>query len=114
MNYGRKGVRAKQKALNSKTIKWERKLILSLFELVLIAMIGAGICGVAAGIGAFKGILSSTPDVRLSDIVASGQATIVYDRVGNEIDQYVGTDSNRIRVEMDMIPEHLGRAVLPA
>ena len=112
MNYGRKGVRAKQKALNSKTIKWERKLILSLFELVLIAMIGAGICGVAAGIGAFKGILSSTPDVRLSDIVASGQATIVYDRVGNEIDQYVGTDSNRIRVEMDMIPEHLGQAFI--
>ena len=112
MNYSRKGVRAKQKALNSKTIKWERKLILSLFELVLIGMIGIGICGVAAGIGAFKGILSDTPSIRFSDIVASGQATIVYDREGNEIDQYVSTDSNRIRVTMDMVPEHLGQAFI--
>ncbi|MDE6925709.1 MAG: penicillin-binding protein, partial [Acetatifactor sp.] len=110
MNYGRRGVRAKQKALVSKTIKWERKLILSVFELMLIALIGVGICGVAAGIGAFKGILSSTPDVRFSDIVASGQATIVYDREGNEIDQYVSTNSNRIRVDMDVIPEYLGQA----
>ena len=112
MNYSRKGVRAKQKALNSKTIKWERKLILSLFELALIGMIGIGICGVSAGIGAFKGILSDTPSIRFSDIVASGQATIVYDREGNEIDQYVSTDSNRIRVTMDMVPEHLGQAFI--
>ncbi|MCM1216405.1 MAG: transglycosylase domain-containing protein [Lachnospiraceae bacterium] len=112
MNYGRRGVRAKQKALNSKTIKWERKLILSLFELVLIAMVGLGICGVAAGIGAFKGILSSTPSIHFNDIVASGQATIVYDMEGNEIDQYVNTDSNRIRVEMAAIPEHLGQAFI--
>ncbi|MCM1540584.1 MAG: transglycosylase domain-containing protein [Blautia sp.] len=112
MNYGRRGVRAKQKALNSKTIKWERKLILSLFELALIAMVGLGICGVAAGIGAFKGILSSTPSIHFSDIVASGQATIVYDMEGNEIDQYVNTDSNRIRVEMAAIPEHLGQAFI--
>ncbi len=112
MNYGRRGVRAKQKALNSNVIKWERKLILSLFELILIAMIGLGICGAAAGIGAFKGILSSTPKVHFNDIVASGQATIVYDIEGNEIDQYVNTDSNRIRVEMDMIPEHLGQAFI--
>lgn len=110
MNYGRRGVRAKQKALNSKTIKWERKFVLSLFELMLIALIGIGVCGVSAGIGAFKGILSSTPDIRFSDIVASGQATIVYDREGNELDQYVSTDSNRIRVTMDMVPEHLGQA----
>ena len=112
MNYSRKGIRAKQKALNSKTIKWERKLILSLFELILIAVIGLGICGVAAGIGAFKGILSDTPSIRFSDIVASGQATIVYDREGNELDQYVSTDSNRIRVTMDMVPEHLGQAFI--
>ena len=113
MNYDRKGVRAKQRALNSKAIKWERKFILSLFELALIALIGVGICGISAGIGAFKGILASTPSIRVSDIVASGQATIVYDREGNELDQYVGTGSNRIRVNsMDMIPEHLGQAFI--
>lgn len=110
MNYGKKGVRAKQKALNAKASKWGRKLILTLLKVVLIAVIGVGICGVAGGIGAFKGILANTPTIRLSDVVASGQATIVYDREGNEIDQYVSTNSNRIEVSMEEVPRNLGLA----
>ena len=111
MNYGKKGVRAKQKALNSKTVKIERKILLSLVKLVLVAIIGIGICGVAAGIGAFRGILASTPTIRLDAVVASGQATIVYDCEGNEIDQYVSSNSNRLRVEsMDELPDYLGKA----
>ncbi len=110
MNYGKKGVRAKQKALNSKSAKWGRKIILTCFKVVLIAFVGVGICGVAAGIGAFRGILANTPSIRLSDVVASGQATIVYDCMGNEIDQYVSTNSNRIEVGMEQVPKHLGQA----
>jgi len=113
MNYGRKGVRAKQKALNSKTIKWEKKFLISLVKLTFAAMIGLAVCGVSAGIGAFKGILASTPSIRLSDVVASGQATIVFDREGNEIDRYVSMDSNRIPISsLDQVPEHLGQAFI--
>lgn len=110
MNYGKRGVRAKQKALNSKSVKWGRKITLTCVRVVLIAIVGLGICGVSAGIGIFHGILSSTPKIRLTDVVASGQATIVYDREGNEMDQYVSTNSNRIEVDMDQIPKHLGQA----
>lgn len=110
MNYGKKGVRAKQKALNSKSAKWGRKIALTCLKVVLIAFIGLGICGVSAGIGAFRGILASTPTVRLSGVIASGQATIVYDCEGNELDQYVSTSSNRIEVDMDEVPKHLGQA----
>lgn len=111
MNYGKKGVRAKQKALNSKSAKWGRKIILTFVKVVLIAFAGFGICGVSAGIGAFKGILADTPTVRLSGVIASGQATIVYDAEGNELDQYVSTNSNRIEIKsMDQIPDHLGKA----
>ena len=111
MNYGKKGVRAKQKALNSKTVKIEKKILLSLVKLVLVAIVGVGICGVAAGIGAFRGILASTPTIRLDAVVASGQATIVYDCEGNEIDQYVSSNSNRLRVEsLDELPDYLGKA----
>lgn len=111
MNYGKKGVRAKQRALNSKSIKWRKKIFLSLMELALIALIGIGICGVSAGIGAYKGILASTPQIRLGDVVASGQATIVFDCEGNEIDQYVSSNSNRLRIEsMDELPDYLGKA----
>ena len=94
MNYGKKGVRAKQKALNSKATKIERKLLLGLVKLALAAFIGIGICGTAAGLGAFK-----------------GQATVVYDCAGNEIDQYVSSNSNRLRIEsIDELPDYLGKA----
>ena len=38
MNYGKKGVRDKQKALHSKSAKWGRKLVLTLVNVVLIAI----------------------------------------------------------------------------
>lgn len=111
MNYGKRGVRAKQRALNSKTKKLGRKLILTLVKLALASVIGIVICAVCAGLGAYKGILASTPQIHLSDVVATGEATIVYDCEGNEIDQYVSMNSNRIQINsMDLIPKHLGNA----
>lgn len=84
--------------------------MLTCIKLALVAIIGIGICGVSAGMGAFMGILSATPTIRLSDVVASGQATIVYDSEGNELDQYVSSNSNRIQVTMDQVPKYLGQA----
>ena len=110
MNYGKNGVRAKQRALNAKSAKIGRKLVVTCVKLILYAIIGVGVCGVSAGIGAFRGILASAPDAPLDDIMPSGQATIVYDCEGNEIDQYVSANSNRIIVDMDQIPKHLGQA----
>jgi penicillin-binding protein 1A len=110
MNYGKKGVREKQKALNSKSGKWGRKIVLTCVKVTLVAFLGIGICGVATGIGMFHGILQDTPNIHVSDVVTSGQATIVYDREGNEIDQYVSTNSNRINVTIDQVPQHLGQA----
>ncbi len=110
MNYGKKGVRAKQKALNSKSGKWGRKITLIGVKLALAAILCVGVTGVAAGIGLFHGILESTPQIRVSDVVAVGEATIVYDKEGNEIDQYVSTNSNRIEVTIDQVPTHLGQA----
>lgn len=110
MNYGRKAVRAKQRELNSKTTKWGRLLLLTIVRAALLGCVGLGVCGVALGLGAFRGILEDTPKIRLADVVASGQATIVYDCEGNEMDQYVSTNSNRIVVTWDQVPKHLGQA----
>ena len=111
MNYGKNGVRAKQKALNSKAQRWERKILLTAVRLILTAFVGVVICAAAGAIGIYRGILSSTPTIRLSDVVAIGEATIVYDCEGNEIDQYVSTNSNRIQINnMDQLPDYLGQA----
>ena len=110
MNYGKKGVRAKQRAINAKSGKWGRKFVLTVVKLLLAGILGVGICCITAGIGMFHGILADTPNIRVSDVVAPGQATIVYDKAGNEIDQYVSMNSNRIEVTIDQVPVHLGQA----
>ena len=110
MDYSKKGIRKKEREINAKGGKWLRKLLLACIELVLVGILGIGICGVAGGIGVFHGILEDTPTIRVSDVVAPGQATIVYDKEGNEIDQYVSMNSNRIEVTIDQVPKHLGQA----
>lgn len=110
MNYGKKGVRERQKALNSKSAKWSRKLTLTFVKAFLIVFISIGVIGIATGIGAFKGIIASTPQIQITAIVPTGQASIVYDNAGNEIDRFIGSNANRTIVTMDQVPEHLGQA----
>lgn len=111
MNYGKKGVRSKQKALNSKSVKWGKKFILTFVKVFLIAIIGTGIVGASAGIGMFKGIIASAPNISINALVPLGQASIIYDSEGREIDQYVGSNSNRINIrDMAQLPKNLGNA----
>ena len=42
MNYSKKGVRAKQKTLNSKSQKWGRKIALTCVKVMLAAFVGVG------------------------------------------------------------------------
>lgn len=110
MNYGKKGVRAKQKELNSKAPKWSRKLFFTCIKLVLLAFIAVGIIGISAGIGAFNGIIASAPDIDANDVAPVGFSTFVYDSEGNQIDKLVATNSNRVQVTMDKIPQNLADA----
>lgn len=110
MNYSRKGVRAKKKALNAKSQKIGRKVTLLVLKLFLISIVGIGIIGAAAGIGMYKGILASTPQITPSDVAPVGAATFVYDCEGNKLDELVAVNSNRIIVTQDKIPENLANA----
>ncbi len=110
MNYSKKGVRAKQKALNSKSKKWGHKFTLSVIKLSLLLLLGVGIIGISAGIGVFRGIISTAPDISNIDVSPSGFSSFVYDSEGHQIEKLVAADSNRIPVSMDQIPENLAHA----
>lgn len=110
MNYSKRGVRKKQKALNAKGGKWGRKLGFTFVQVVLLFLISAAVLGVSAGIGVFKGILATAPDIGNIDVTPSGFSTFVYDIEGNQTAKLVSTDSNRIPVSMDMVPEDLAHA----
>ena len=107
MNYSKKGVRKKQQALHSTGKKWSRKITFTFVQVFLIALIGVAIIGASAGIGAFKGILDTAPDIGNIDVTPSGFSTFVYDIEGKQIKKLVSNDSNRIPVTIDMVPQDM-------
>ena len=112
MNYTQRGVREKQQALTSKTGKFSRKFFLTLVILLLVAVLTIGIWGASAAYGMYRGILASTPQIRSDQVAPVGAATFIYDANGNKMDELVATNSNRIFVTMDQIPEYMGYAIV--
>ncbi|MBQ8592264.1 MAG: transglycosylase domain-containing protein [Lachnospiraceae bacterium] len=109
MNYGKKGVKTRQKELNSTAVKLGKKAKLSALKVFLLCILGVGIIGMSAGIGLFKGIISSAPDLPES-VSPSGFSSFVYDIEGKQTAKIVAANSNRIPVNMSQIPEDLAHA----
>ena len=110
MNYGKKGVRSRQKQLNAHPGRWGKKITLFILELFLVAIVSVGVIGAAAGFGVFSGIIASAPDMANLDVAPSGFSTFVYDIEGRQTAKLVSADSNRIPVPMSQIPENLAHA----
>lgn len=110
MNYGIKGVRKKQQALNSKEIKVKKMGKVFFLKAFCICTISVIILGGCVGIGMFMGILSSAPDISTLDVVPDGYATVVYDCEGHEMTKLVAENSNRSYVTMDKIPQNMADA----
>lgn len=110
MNYSKKGIKKKQKQLNSTSIKIEKMFLLYFLKAILVCIIGVGIVGCCMGIGMFNGILASSPDISTLDVTPSGYATFVYDAEGNQMTKLVATNSNRSYVNMNSIPKNLANA----
>jgi len=110
MNYGKKGIKSKQKALNSKGGKWGRKFALLILQLSIICVLVVGIIGASAAFGVFKGIIATSPDISNIDVSPTGFSTFIYDSEGNQTAKLVASDSNRIPVTMDQIPSNLTHA----
>lgn len=110
MNYGKKGLRKIQKSYHARGQKLTKSLGVIVLELFLAAFVTVLIAGIALAVGAFKGILSSTPDITIADVMPTGFASVVYDNEGHEMVKLVAEGSNRSPVTMDLIPENLAHA----
>ncbi len=110
MNYGKKGIKRKNSKMHRNSNRWGKKAGLIIFKVILILFISAVVIGVSAGIGVFKGIIDSAPDISNLSVTPTGYSTFVYDTEGNQTAKLVSTDSNRIPVTMDMVPENLCNA----
>lgn len=110
MNYGKRGISKVQKSLTSKTIKFKKMFFVTALKVILVAVLSTAVIGICLGIGAFKGILSSAPDIDPSAVLPRGFATVVYDAKGNELTKLVAANSNRSNEKMDRIPQYLADA----
>jgi penicillin-binding protein 1A len=107
MNYGKKGISSIQKSLTSKSIKLKKMFFVTLLKIILTCIIAMVIVGACLGIGMFKGIISSAPEINKDDVLPTGYATVVYDAKGNEVTKLVAADSNRSYEKIDKIPQYL-------
>ena len=110
MNYGKKGISKIQKSLTSKRIKLKKMVIVTALKLLLIAALSTAGIGICCGLGMFKGILSSAPDINPASVLPTGYATVVYDAKGKELTKLVAANSNRSYEDMTKIPQDLANA----
>ena len=85
MDFSKKGVEKKQKALVSKLPRNKRKLSVSLFKTLLVIFLAIIVLGIGSGFGMLKGILDDTPEVNAKDLIPKGYQTTLYDQDGKEL-----------------------------
>ncbi|HOO27947.1 MAG TPA: transglycosylase domain-containing protein, partial [Lachnospiraceae bacterium] len=110
MNYGRRGARKKQRELSSPTTRIGKFFAVSIFKVMVFAIVAVGVVGLCAGVGLYMGIIDTAPDMSNIDVSPAGYSTTVYDNEGNQITKLVAENSNRIYITIDKIPEHLQHA----
>ena len=110
MNYGRQGIKQKKKLLNSAATRLRTKLGVFAIKFILILAIAVVVSGSCLVLGSVQGIISSAPEVSTIDVSPDGFATKIYDNESNEIQTLSTTGSNRISVELDVVPLELQHA----
>lgn len=110
MNYSKKGVARKEKQITSSALLIRKKFTVIFFKTILVCLFAAVVIGGCAGIGAFKGIIASAPDISDIDPSPTGYLSVVLDNQGNETAKLVASGSNRVYVTLDEIPETVQHA----
>ena len=107
MNYGKDATEKKIKDASSKNRKYASKFFLGFFKTLLLMSVMLVVVGASVGIGMFKGIIDSAPEINIDSIVPQGFATTVYDSAGNLTDTLVTAGSNRDPVTYEELPQDL-------
>lgn len=107
MNYSYKQTVRKQKELLSTQNRETTRLLFSIFKFLIYVIILCSITGGCFFLGVVRGLIQSAPDINDVSIMPSQYSTTVYDANGKKINKLVTSGSNRIKVSIDQVPEHL-------
>ena len=112
MNYGKKSTAKKRTALISRSSMMGKRARVSFIRVLFVSLIALCIAVTCLGVGSFRGVIDTAPDVDDIDIMPLGYATFLYDDTGNQIRKLAAPDSNRLPVTLDQIPVDLQHAVV--
>lgn len=107
MKFGYRETMEKQKNLVSVQKKLISKSLVSLLKGVIFILFLFLIVGCSFVIGLLNGVIESAPSMSDISIVPSSYSTTVYDSKNNQIAKLITSGSNRIRVDLKNVPEHL-------
>lgn len=110
MNYSKKSLAARERQITSTASLIRKKFTVIFFKGLLFFFLAIVIIGGCAGIGMFKGIIASAPDISDIDPTPTGYLSVVLDNQGKQIATLVASGSNRVYVTLDEIPLHLQHA----
>ena len=112
MNYDKKSTAKKRTALISRSSMMGKRARVSFIRVLFVSLIALCIAVTCLGVGSFRGVIDTAPDVDDIDIMPLGYATFLYDDAGNQIRKLAAPDSNRLPVTLDQIPVDLQHAVV--
>ncbi|RGS76645.1 transglycosylase domain-containing protein [Coprococcus sp. AF21-14LB] len=111
MNYGKRNVSKKQKALTSKSTMKKKRAGVRVLKATLLTLILCAILAVV-GVGLFaKRIIDNAPDISPANVKPEGYSTTVYNQDGSEeLERFVAANANRIYKPISEIPKDLQHA----
>ena len=84
MNYSKRGIKARQKAVHATSTRLGKKLLVSVLNLSLLFILSVGVIGISMGFGIFKGVIDTAPSIENIKVTPTGFSTFVYDLEGNQ------------------------------
>ena len=112
MNFSYRKTVEKQKQLTSLQNKFSTKSLITILKLSLFCVLFVVSLLGAFGVGILKGIIDNAPSVEDINIVPTSYRSTAYNSNGDVIATLVTAGSNRIKVEMNDIPENLKNAFI--
>ncbi len=112
MNFSKKKVIEKHKAIVSTPRKLKTKVFVTVFRLFVFVMVLAVATVGFFGLGMIKGIIDGAPSIDTVNISPVEFSTTIYDSDGTEIEKLVTDGSNRQLVSIDDIPNCLKYAFI--
>lgn len=111
MDYSKDANDKKTNQKRSRRRKRKNSIGLILLRILFIVIVVSGFAVAGGLLGAYMGIIESTPPLNTVDVKPESYTSFIYDANGNEIDKLHG-EENREYVQLSKIPKNLQNAVV--